>query len=386
MASLTTRPNGSRFISFRSASGAYRHITLGQVPRRYADAFKVKVEDLVSASLLRHSPNDDTSRWLATLDDRIYDKLVAVDLAPERHSTTIGMQIDRYINERLDQLKPGSLQKLRQTGTKLIAFFNRDAPLRKITPEQASAWRRWLKELGLSEAAIRTHCGNAKTIVGEAVRRKAIDADPFAALASGATASRYRRYITPEEIARVIDACPDDQWRLLFGLARYAGLRIPSESHLLTWADVDFDRGRLTVRSPKTERWEGHAERVVPITAPLMALLQARFDSTEDGESRLITMNGQGALIRPVRRIWARAGVEPWERLWQTLRSSCEKEWAMSFPQFAVSKWIGHSIVVSGKHYANAVPDELYDKAVGRGGVRVECDVSAQVARAGMSE
>lgn len=96
-----------------------------------------------------------------------------------------------------------------------------------------------------------------------------------------------------------------------------------------------------------------------------MALLQARFDSSEDGEQRLITMNGRGALIRPVRHIWARAGVEPWERLWQTLRSSCEKEWAMSFPQFAVSKWIGHSIIVSGKHYANAVPDELFDRAVG---------------------
>ena len=46
------------------------------------------------------------------------------------------------------------------------------------------------------------------------------------------------------------------------------------------------------------------------------------------------------------------------------LRSSCEKEWAMYFPQYAVSKWIGHSIMVSGKHYANAVPDELLDRAV----------------------
>jgi len=35
----------------------------------------------------------------------------------------------------------------------------------------------------------------------------------------------------------------------------------------------------------------------------------------------------------------------------------------MSFPQFAVSKWIGHGIVVSGKHYVNAVPDELFSKA-----------------------
>jgi integrase len=126
---------------------------------------------------------------------------------------------------------------------------------------------------------------------------------------------------------------------------------------------VDFERGRLTVRSPKTERWEGHDQRVVPITPKLMALLQERFDAMPEGESRLVTIGGKGAVIRRVRRIWAAAGVEPWARLWQTLRSSCEKEWAMTYPQFAVSKWIGHSITISGKHYANSVPDELFDRA-----------------------
>ena len=39
----------------------------------------------------------------------------------------------------------------------------------------------------------------------------------------------------------------------------------------------------------------------------------------------------------------------------------------MHLPQYAVSKWIGHSITVSGKHYANAVPDELLDRAAGLG-------------------
>ncbi len=69
--------------------------------------------------------------------------------------------------------------------------------------------------------------------------------------------------------------------------------------------------------------------------------------------------------MRQVRALCARAGVELWARLWQTLRASCEKEWAMTRPQYAVSKWIGHSITVSGRHYANAVPDELFRLAAG---------------------
>ncbi len=74
-------------------------------------------------------------------------------------------------------------------------------------------------------------------------------------------------------------------------------------------------------------------------------------------------MRAGGQLNRRLKAIARKAGLEPWPRVFQTLRSSCEKEWAMHFPQYAVSKWIGHSITISGKHYANDVPDELFDKA-----------------------
>lgn len=145
----------------------------------------------------------------------------------------------------------------------------------------------------------------------------------------------------------MIDACPNAQWRLLFGLARYAGLRITSESHPLTLADVNFEHSRLTVRSPKTEHHAGHEQRIVPITPELMVLLQARFDEIEDGEERLITIGGKGGgMTRPTRRIITRAGITPWNGQWQTLRQSCEKALAMTYPQYAVSHWIGHSITV----------------------------------------
>ena len=36
-------------------------------------------------------------------------------------------------------------------------------------------------------------------------------------------------------------------------------------------------------------------------------------------------------------------------------------------PQFAVSKWIGHSLTISGRHYANHVRDELFDRAAAQG-------------------
>lgn len=363
LASITTRKNGSRFITFVDAEGRSRHITLGKVPKRSAETIKPKIEDLVFAAKHGHSPRDETTRWMAALDDQMYAKLVHVGLVAPRQNTTLQTWIDQYLEARRSEIKPESIRKLKQTAAKLLTHLDGNLPLRTLTTQHAVEWRQFLKDQNLSEAMIRTHCGNAKTILGEAVRRKLIDENPFAALKSGPTPSKYTRYITPEEIERVIEACPNAEWKLLFGLARYAGLRIPSESHSLTWANIDFDSARMTVHSPKTERHAGHVQRVVPITPPLMALLQNRFDECHEGEQPISNINGKGALIRKVRPIWARAGVEPWKRLWQTLRQSCEKQWAMTLPQYAVSKWIGHSMAISERHYANAVPDELFAKA-----------------------
>ncbi len=46
----------------------------------------------------------------------------------------------------------------------------------------------------------------------------------------------------------------------------------------------------------------------------------------------------------------------------RTLRRLRDIEWAQTFPQYAVSRWSGHSITVSGRHYANSIPDELFDR------------------------
>src|SRR5207248_687626 len=142
------------------------------------------------------------------------------------------------------------------------------------------------------------------------------------------------RYVTPDEAQAIIDACPDLRWKVLFGLARYAGLRTPSETHLLAWGDVDWHRARLKVQSPKTEHHVGHERRLVPITPRLMKVLEEAFADAPDGQERIVTVRGNGHLHETMHAIIKRAGLSPWPRLWQTLRASCEKEWAKSFPQF----------------------------------------------------
>ena len=61
-------------------------------------------------------------------------------------------------------------------------------------------------------------------------------------------------------------------------------------------------------------------------------------------------------------RIIRKAGLQPWERLWQNLRSSRETELAETFPLHVVTSWIGNTERVATKHYLQ-VTDDHFAKA-----------------------
>ena len=59
-----------------------------------------------------------------------------------------------------------------------------------------------------------------------------------------------------------------------------------------------------------------------------------------------------GANLRPhLERIMAEAGHEPWPRLLQNLRASCETDWVERYPAHAVAKWLGNSPKIAAEHY-----------------------------------
>ena len=203
----------------------------------------------------------------------------------------MGPWLESYLAERTD-MKPGSKAALELTKEKLVDYFTGAKALRSITANEASQWRASIAATRLAPATVKHHVGNAKGMFAEAERRGPVSANPFAHLKSGATAAANERYIAPAEADAIVTALPTAEFKLLFGLARFAGLRCPSETHLLTWADVDFERARLNVRSPKTEHHAGHERRTVPIVPKLMKLLQEAFAAEPEGEARLVRTYG----------------------------------------------------------------------------------------------
>ena len=128
-----------------------------------------------------------------------------------------------------------------------------------------------------------------KAVFWAAQRRKLLTDNPFADLVSAVRGNPSRLYfVTRDEAGKVLDACPDAEWRLLFALARFGGVRTPSESLALKWGDVDWENNRIRVPSPKTEHIEGKESRPIPMFPELRPHLEAVFDQAEPGTEYVI--------------------------------------------------------------------------------------------------
>ncbi len=173
-------------------------------------------------------------------------------------------------------------------------------------------------------------------------------------------AERYY-FVSHAEAAKVLAACPDAEWQLIFALSRFGGLRCPSEHMALRWIDVDYANWTtMTVQSPKTAH-QGKASRVVPIFPELRPFLQEAWEAAPEGAEYVIRRHrGQNANLRTqLQRIMGRAGVKPWPKLFQNLRSSRQTELAERYPIQVVCEWIGNSEAVAAKHYLQVTEDHV---------------------------
>ncbi len=376
---LSKEKRPPRAIEFTAADGSRPRIRLGRVTRETAEYFKTRVEYLQAAQACGMPLDRETASWLGTLTDTMHHKLARRGLCEPRTSAATAPRlaefVDRYITQRATELKPRSVELLRQTAAKLIGHFGTGCALSDVTPAEAAGWQAGLRA-ELSEATVRLHTRNAKTMFKAGIEWELLSRSPFTGLKSASLAAERDYYLPPGDAARLIQAAPCAQWRLLLGLARYAGLRVPSESHGLRWGDVDWERGRLRVYAPKAHRQgrsEADATRIVPIEPRLLSLLEDAFGAAPAGQEHVITLSRSnlrrtlvGDNARGYRGIVDKAGLPVWSDAFQTLRRSCESEWSTRYPQHAVSTWLGHGMRVSEQHYLS-VPDELYDRA-SRGG------------------
>ena len=377
MASVIDDPDGRRRILFVDPNGVRRAVRLGKIDRKNADSICRHVETLLAAMINRHSMPRETAVWLADIGAKLHERLARAGLVEGRkrpEQVTLAEFMQGYFDRRPD-VKEATKTNWNRTVRVLNEFFGPSKPLLSVTPADARDFERWLhtdaaritgSEEGqstLAQNTIRRRIGIAKQFFNDAVERGLIGRNPFNGLKAAVTGNAAkRRFITREEIDRLLAVCPDSQWRLLVVLARYAGLRVPSESHALTWDCIDWKRNRIRVACPKTARHPGRESRDVPMFPELVQPLLDAFEATPKGETKCIWGIGSTNPGTHLKRLIRKAGLKPWPKVFVNLRASRATELAGEFPSHVAAAWLGHTEAIADKHY-RSVTESDFEKA-----------------------
>ncbi len=384
MASISKDAGRDGFrLSFYGTDKRKRSIWLGGFSKRLAEAVKTHVEHILVANAAGVAVDLHTAKWLGTLDAELRGKLAQAGLLQAESTgscpTTLKAFLDYYIDGRKDT-KAATRTKYGHAAGVLVRYFGGEKRLDTITPGDAERWRVYCRTKGnvrdsdrtdWSDNTVRRMTGFARQFFAHAVKQKVIATNPFDGLPASVRENRARQhFVTRDELQKVLDAVGCTELRAAIALSRFGGLRVPSELVALKWSDIDFEAGRMTIRSSKTEHHEDGGIRFCPVFPELKPFLEALRDLRNPGIEcpnsaavftrwRLPTQNLRTAL----RKALEKAGIKPWEKLWHAMRASRQTELLAEFPAKDVCDWLGNSQAVAMKFYAMATSD-TFQRAV----------------------
>lgn len=134
MASISKDAGGNIRILFIGADKKRRTIRLGAVPKKLAEAVKLRVEALAAAAAARVPVDTETAAWVGGIGDDLAAKLAAVGLIPERpKAVTLAGLLDLYLTEKESGNKTGTKTNHRTISNDLIGFFGASSDPRAIT-------------------------------------------------------------------------------------------------------------------------------------------------------------------------------------------------------------------------------------------------------------
>lgn len=346
MASLSRTARGGYVVQFMAGRDR-RTIHLGTLPHKTAEQTRLRIEALLACAQVNAPADPVTAAWLAGLGDDMVQRLVRAGLLADREREALGPMLDRYIDQR-QELKPGSLVNLKATARLLTDYFRPGCELRSIDAQQADEWVASLRS-HYSPASVSRHIKRARQFFRVAVRWQLIADNPFVGIVAPDQVNAARSRFVPAELVRHLIANTRPSFGLVLALARFGGLRVPSELGL-RWNDIDWRSGRVTVPSPKT------GDRTMPLFPELREHLEpARRDNGVICAGMTLDKNMRTRLLRLIER----CGFSAWPRLFHNMRASRQTELASAFPLRAVCEWLGNSPAVAAKHYLQVQDDDF---------------------------
>ena len=257
-------------LTYTDESGkSKRHTVYGRTRRDVADkmnAARTRLENGVAIRDSRRTVADWLVHWRATTlaaSDRKASTRELYSNLSRRH-----LETGSFGEIRLDRLKPSDIEAL---------VLNLRA---KTKPAKAPCDD---PERALSDATIRQIYTVLRAGLDGAVRDGLLAKNPAAAVKRPGVARKEARHIDTVDVTKLLLCAEGLRYRNVLVLIANTGLR-RGEALALHWSDVDLEArtlavrgtlgrvdGELTITEPKTDR----SRRSVPLSAPLVAMLQA---------------------------------------------------------------------------------------------------------------
>lgn len=347
MATLFREKNGYR-IQF-ALSKKRRSIRIGAVPVKVANEIKTKVESLAVSVDSRIPVEQSVAVWVGGIGIKLADRLHKAGLIEKRQdrSTVRFGRIAEWFIDRQASDNPNTIKNYRQVGRILALHFGRDTTMSSITPADADGLASWTRK-NYSNATANRLIKFFKQFWRAGISAGAATVNPFEHIKAGKVTNSDRiQYVPQEVVNHLLKFCPDSEWQLILVLARYGGLRIPSELTRLKWRDVDWDNSRIVIDSPKT------GARRIPIFREIDVFLKRHHEDTRNRDGHIVsrTRRKAGNLRTMFTKIIRRSGCERWERLFHNLRASRCMEIAQICPMHEYSSVMGHDPKTAMQHY-----------------------------------
>jgi hypothetical protein len=255
MATIGNDLNGRKRILFVAGDGSRKTVRLGKCSERDAEQVCRHVEALTAATIHGQPVPRETAVWVGGIGDKLHDRLTRAGLVQGRSAgkTPLATFLADLFATFAGKLKPNTMRNYEQARDCLLKHFA-GRTVQSITAKDADGYAAWLRdgrERKLSGATAAKWLIVARQFLKRAVKWGLIQTNPFADVRAGTQANKDREhFVSREDVAKLLKAAPDAEWRAMIVLSRFGGLRCPSEVLALRWSQVDFGNGRPRGPSP----------------------------------------------------------------------------------------------------------------------------------------
>jgi integrase len=367
MSSITQTKNGGYNLQFFVNCRRYTMYLSRKYSRAMAMRTKEVVDTLLNCQLNMTQPPKQIVTWIESAPLRLQGSLSRAGLIEMVKPITCYEMIEQWIAENKSDKSEGSKRIYQYTAARLYSRIESSVLACNITPKDIQLLRDDLLCSYENTTTFKT-LQFFQSCFTLAIKRKQVAESPILEIGVSNTPSRDDdRVITVAEYRRLLEACPNNQWRVIIALARVGGFRCPSEAMTLRWSNVQFDRNVILIQSPKTKRHKGGEARIIPMFAELREELERLyFDPNYGSRDYVITLFSRkkevylGSRFNSISR---RAGLGIIRNPFDNMRTTRSNEINQLFGSDLENAWIGHSDPTRKKYYYMQAENDI-EKAI----------------------